>query len=85
MLNLIREKKVELKTGAKRTMRNEQIKNGTHPTSIKIGDRAVAWIESEIIEWQRARAENRDTEKCLSPGGPIETDREGESAPLEAA
>ena len=40
---------------------------GLFPKRITLGPRSVAWVEEEVIEWQRARNANRDTEKCPQP------------------
>ena len=32
----------------------------TFPKSVKIGDRAVAWVEDEILAWVDARIEARE-------------------------
>lgn len=31
------------------------MKNGTFPKSIKLGERAVGWIESEVNDWLSSR------------------------------
>lgn len=33
---------------------------GRFPKSVKIGPRASAWLESEVIAWQEARLAERD-------------------------
>jgi prophage regulatory protein len=33
---------------------------GTFPKPVKLGARAVAWVESEVEEWILARIEERD-------------------------
>ena len=33
----------------------KQVNNGTFPTSISLGDRAVAWVMSEVVEIVNAR------------------------------
>ena len=30
------------------------------PKQVKIGDRSVAWVESEVLEWQRKKIAERD-------------------------
>ena len=37
-------------------------KAGKFPKRIKLGDRAIAWIESEIDGWLAERAAERDTD-----------------------
>jgi len=49
--SLIRLKKVEDKTGLKKSMVYDLMSKDQFPTPIKIGDRAVAWIEREIDQW----------------------------------
>jgi prophage regulatory protein len=48
--------------GLKKTQIDELMKNGTFPRPIKLSDRAVAWLEDEIVEWQQARIAERDAE-----------------------
>lgn len=33
----------------------------TFPQQVKIGERAVAWVESEVIEWVNSRIDARVT------------------------
>lgn len=49
--SLIRLKKVEAKTGLKKSMVYDLISKDEFPKPIKIGDRAVAWIDREIDQW----------------------------------
>ncbi len=49
--SLIRIKKVEAKTGLKKSMIYDLMSKEKFPKSIKIGERAVAWIESEVDKW----------------------------------
>ena len=46
--SFIRLKKVEDRTGLKKSMVYDLMSRGEFPKSIKIGERAVAWIESEV-------------------------------------
>ena len=48
---LIRLKEVETKIGFKKSKIWVMIRNGEFPKPIKIGDRAVAWLESDIDAW----------------------------------
>lgn len=48
MASLIRIKKVEEKTGLKKSMQYDLMKRGLMPSAIRIGERAVAFLESEI-------------------------------------
>jgi prophage regulatory protein len=36
------------------------IANGTFPKSIPLGEKAVGWLEDEIIQWQKGRIAERD-------------------------
>ena len=49
--SLIRIKKVEAKTGLKKSMIYDLMSKRNFPKSIKIGERAVAWVESEVDSW----------------------------------
>ena len=49
--SFIRIKKVEAKTGLKKSMIYDLMSKEQFPKSIKIGERAVAWIESEVDKW----------------------------------
>lgn len=48
---LIRLKKVEAKTGLKKSMVYDLMSRDEFPKRIKIGNRAVAWIEREVDQW----------------------------------
>lgn len=48
-------------TGKQPSTVYRDIANGEFPPSVPIGDRAVAWIEDEVLEWVEKRiAEARD-------------------------
>ena len=49
--SLIRIKKVEEITGLKKSMVYELMNKCEFPKSIKIGERAVAWISREVYQW----------------------------------
>jgi predicted DNA-binding transcriptional regulator AlpA len=44
--------------GYKHTQIDEQIKRGAIPKPIKLGPRAVGWLGSQIIDWQRRLVED---------------------------
>lgn len=46
---------VENKIGYKKSWIYQAIKDGRFPEPIKIGEKAIAFIESEIDEWMKAR------------------------------
>ena len=45
----------------------EQIANGTFPAPIKIGPRAVAWVDEEVDAWIAERIVERDTSARKPP------------------
>lgn len=47
-------------TGLKRSSIYEKIAEGSFPKPVPLTPRAVAWVESEIIAWQKARKAERD-------------------------
>ena len=53
--NFLRRPKVQQRTGLPKSTLYTQIKASTFPKPVKIGDRAVGWLESEVAEWQRQR------------------------------
>lgn len=57
---LLRRPDVEQLTGKTRAGIYEDMSAGTFPRPVKIGPRAVAWVESEINEWLRRRIADRD-------------------------
>jgi prophage regulatory protein len=52
---ILRLYEVEAITGLKKTRIYDGISKGTFPASVPLGERAVGWIESEILAWQEAR------------------------------
>ncbi|CAM6351348.1 TPA: AlpA family phage regulatory protein [Escherichia coli] len=47
------------KTGLKRSQIYAYMKTGDFPKSVKIGPSSVAWLESEIDDWVKAKLDNR--------------------------
>ena len=48
---LIRRKEVQSKTGLGASSIYAMMKNGTFPKCLKLSERRVAWIESEVDQW----------------------------------
>jgi prophage regulatory protein len=46
-----RRPEVEAKTGLSRSTIYEKMKNGTFPKPVKLGPRAVGWLETEVDAW----------------------------------
>ena len=61
--SFIRLKKVESKTGLKKSMVYDLMSRGEFPKSIKIGERAVAWIESEVNAINAALMAEKSTDE----------------------
>lgn len=59
-MRLIRLKEVMAMTGLARATVYKYIKEEMFPASVSLGDRAVAWVESEVEEWILKRIEERD-------------------------
>ena len=47
-------------TGLPYSTLDYMIKNGTFPTQVKLSERSVAWVESEVKAWQQSLLSNRD-------------------------
>lgn len=58
--NILRRPAVEQASGLKRSSLYEEIEKGNFPKPVRIGARAVGWIEEEVVAWQRARVAERD-------------------------
>ena len=59
-IRLIRRPEVEKCTGLSRARIYESMDAGRFPRPVKIGPRAVAWVESEIDDWLHQRIAERD-------------------------
>lgn len=57
---LIRQPKVLELTGQSRSSLYDAINKGTFPAPVKIGGRAVAFVEHEVLTWIKARIAERD-------------------------
>lgn len=60
---MYRRREVEELIGRKRSALYEDIKNGTFLAPVKIGTRAVAWLEADLRAWQANRVAERDHAK----------------------
>tara|TARA_B100000780_G_scaffold262269_1_gene215274 strand:+ start:1245 stop:1436 length:192 start_codon:yes stop_codon:yes gene_type:complete len=50
---------IEYRTGLKRSTIYDKMKAGTFPKPVKLGARAVAWLEPEIDAWIKERISQR--------------------------
>jgi prophage regulatory protein len=60
---ILRRRQVEQRTGLPRSTLYQYIKDGDFPLPVRLGLRAVGWLESDISEWIAARV------KQARPGG----------------
>jgi len=61
-IKLIRIKEVMNRTGLARSTIYKYISEDNFPKPIKLGTRAVAWVESEIEDWMKDIIHQRDSE-----------------------
>ena len=54
---------IEHRTGLKRSTIYDKMKAGTFPKPVKLGARAVAWLEPEIDAWIKERISQRGKTK----------------------
>ena len=60
-LRVLRLRQVEARTGLSRSSIYARVAKGTFPPPIRLGPRAVGWIESEVEAWIREQiARSRD-------------------------
>jgi prophage regulatory protein len=52
---LLRRPQVEQRTGLPRSSLYEYIKDGRFPRPVRLGPRAVGWLESEVSDWINTR------------------------------
>ncbi|MEX2249159.1 MAG: AlpA family transcriptional regulator [Parvibaculum sp.] len=57
---ILRRREVESLTGKSRSSLYRDMSAGTFPRPIKLGEKSVGWIESEILAWQQERIAERD-------------------------
>ncbi len=64
-LVFLRRHAVEDRTGLSRSSIYDRIAAGEFPKPVSLGGRSVGWLESEIIEWQKARIAERAQKAIL--------------------
>ena len=57
---LIRLNEVKEYTGLGRSSIYKYMNDGLFPRSVSLGERATAWVDTEIIEWVQDRIDQRD-------------------------
>jgi prophage regulatory protein len=63
MRRILRRRDVEKLVGLGRSSIYAMMDNGTFPQAIKLGPRAVGWVEEEIEAWIEEKIETRDNAK----------------------
>ena len=63
IVRLIRLNEVIKVTGLSRSTIYSYIADNLFPRAVPLGERAVAWVESEVNDWVIARVEERDSNK----------------------
>jgi len=63
-MKFMRLKEVMEMTGLARATVYKYFANNQFSESVSLGDRAVAWLESEVEEWMLERIAERDAEQC---------------------
>ena len=65
-MRIIRLKEVIDCTGLGRSTIYKYISERSFPKPVPLGDRAVGWVESEVMSWVMARIEARDVCESLT-------------------
>jgi prophage regulatory protein len=59
---ILRRPQVERLTGLRRSSLYALVQAGKFPRPIKLSEKAVGWLELEIVDWQQRRVAERDGE-----------------------
>ncbi len=63
-LKILRRPQVEKATGLAKSSIYEKIERDEFPRPIKLGERAVGWLESDVKDWLNAKIAKRDDAKA---------------------
>ncbi|EGQ9206915.1 AlpA family transcriptional regulator [Vibrio cholerae] len=58
-MRFLKLKEVMEKTALSRSAIYRKMNDGEFPQSVSLGERAIAWVESEVDEWMEKRLERR--------------------------
>ncbi|MBN7279477.1 AlpA family phage regulatory protein [Vibrio cholerae] len=58
-MRFLKLKEVMEKTALSRSAIYRKMNDGEFPESVSLGERAIAWVESEVDEWMEERLERR--------------------------
>lgn len=61
-MRLIKLQEVMEKTSLSRSTLYRYMANGKFPKNVSLGERSVAWVESEVVDWLLERIGERDDE-----------------------
>jgi len=56
--SILRRKQVQIRTGLARSTIYQYMKDGVFPKPIRLGPRAVGWIEGEVSAWINERIQS---------------------------
>jgi prophage regulatory protein len=59
-MRFLKEKDVRQRVALSRTTIWRQVQAGTFPRPVRVGECAIAWIESEVDAWMKQRVKDRD-------------------------
>ena len=63
--NFLRRPDVERRTGIARSTLYDKMKSGDFPMPIRLSGRCVAWLESEVADWQAQQMARHDVGEML--------------------
>ncbi len=58
--SILRLPEVKQKTGQSRSTIYDKVQRGEFPAPVKLGERAVGWVEAEVEAWLKDRITARD-------------------------
>ncbi|HDY8039953.1 TPA: AlpA family transcriptional regulator [Vibrio vulnificus] len=58
-MRFLKLKEVMEKTALSRSAIYRKMNDGEFPESVSLGERAIAWVESEVDEWMEERLQTR--------------------------
>ena len=64
---ILRRKQVEARVGLRRSTLYQRISEGSFPPPVRLGRRAVGWLESEITDWLNSRISERQGVSRAAP------------------
>jgi len=67
---ILRLSDVKARTGLSRSTIYAAVRSGRFPSQIRIGPRAVGWLETEVESWLAMQIEASRPQSCLAAGRP---------------